>query len=351
MEELRCEDYMAGRKGTAGGGTATGGLFGSSQPAGGGGLFGSQPASSSGGLFGQQQKPLFGTSGFGGTAPAAAAPAFGGGGFGQATTQTGGLFGAKPFGATTTSTTGFGGFGAQQPAQSGGLFGAQSKPFGSVAPQPAGGMFGAAPATGFLSNTGSSFTGFGQPSQPAAQPSIGLFGAQAQAKPAFGGFGATPASSTPAFGGFGTTTTAQSGGLFGSTAAKPAFGGFGAATSQPSTGIQLKSKYINIIYEFFAQLFQDLEVLERQAPAEPVFLAVTRLNPLFRLAGPARPAPDSVVLEPARQPEAVCSAARLSLVACLVHPPPGLVLEQRGSEQEPQGLEPTQEHRRLAPAV
>ncbi|XP_023336271.1 nuclear pore complex protein Nup98-Nup96 [Eurytemora carolleeae] len=237
MEELRCEDYMAGRKGTAGGGAAAGGLFGSTQPAAGGGLFGSQPASSSGGLFGQQQKPLFGTSGFGGTGTAAAAPAFGSGGFGQQTTQAGGLFGAKPFGATTTSTTGFGGFGAQQPAQSGGLFGAQSKPFGSVAPQPAGGLFGAAPTTGFGASTGTSFTGFGQPAQPAAQPSIGLFGAQNQAKPAFGGFGATPASSTPAFGGFGATSTSQSGGLFGSTAAKPGFGGFGAATtSQPSTG-------------------------------------------------------------------------------------------------------------------
>merc|ERR1719187_1112 len=85
IEELRCEDYLAGRKG--GGATvaqpaATGGLFGQSattQPQA-GGLFGA--ASSAGGMFGQQQnKPLFGTSGFGSTVTTASAPAFG---FGQA---------------------------------------------------------------------------------------------------------------------------------------------------------------------------------------------------------------------------------------------------------------------------
>ena len=232
MEELRCEDYLAGRKGVAGAEPA-GGLFSATQPAVVSGLSGSQPASSAGGLFGQtQNKALFGTSGFSG-ATTAAAPAFGStaGGFG-ATTQSNGLFGAaKPFSATTTAMTGFTGFG-QQPAQSGGLFGQMAKPFRSVAPQPAGGMFGATatPAFGF---TGTSFGGFGA-TQPQTS-SIGLFGST-QADPAFGGFGAQPASSAPAFGGFGTTTTTQSGGLFGSTAAEPSFGGFGAATSQPSTG-------------------------------------------------------------------------------------------------------------------
>jgi len=65
-----------------------------------------------------------------------------------------------------------------------------------------------------------------------------LFGGGTQAKPAFGGFGTTPATSAPAFGGFGSTASTQSGGLFG-TQAKPAFGGFGGtatATSQPNTG-------------------------------------------------------------------------------------------------------------------
>ena len=85
LEELRCEDYMANRKGPQTGGTlaagqpaaATGGLFGAAPnqtaPAA-GGLFGStatsQPAT--GGLFGaNQSKPLFGstsTTGFGATA-------------------------------------------------------------------------------------------------------------------------------------------------------------------------------------------------------------------------------------------------------------------------------------------
>ncbi len=48
LEELRCEDYIAGRKGTAGGiAQPSGGLFGAPQPAG-GGLFGSSTTSSAG---------------------------------------------------------------------------------------------------------------------------------------------------------------------------------------------------------------------------------------------------------------------------------------------------------------
>ena len=81
LEEIRCEDYMANRKGPQTGGVqqgaTTGGLFGAAPnqtaPAT-GGLFGStatsQPAT--GGLFGaNQNKPLFGstsTAGFGATA-------------------------------------------------------------------------------------------------------------------------------------------------------------------------------------------------------------------------------------------------------------------------------------------
>ena len=56
-EELRCEDYMAGRKtGGAAGATAAGGMFGGAaqQPAA-GGLFGGGAATTqSGGLFGAQ---------------------------------------------------------------------------------------------------------------------------------------------------------------------------------------------------------------------------------------------------------------------------------------------------------
>jgi len=263
MEELRCEDYMAGRKGNVGTGApaAGGGLFGAAQPAAtGGGLFGAQPAATNaGGVFGQQ-KPLFGatTGGFGAGTAVSAAPAFGAATntFGQQPTATqAGPFGAaKPFGqATATSTTtGFGGFGGfgqpQQQAAGGGLFGQQNKPFNTVAPQPAasagGGFFGGAAAgtsttTGFgatAATGGSAFGGFGQPQQ---QQGIGLL-PNNQAKPAFGGFGATQpaASAAPAFGGFGAgATTAQSGGgLFGSNnAAKPAFGGFGS-TAPATTG-------------------------------------------------------------------------------------------------------------------
>ena len=57
-EELRCEDYMAGRKtGGAAGATAAGGMFGGAaqQPAAAGGLFGGGAATTqSGGLFGAQ---------------------------------------------------------------------------------------------------------------------------------------------------------------------------------------------------------------------------------------------------------------------------------------------------------
>ena len=255
MEELRCEDYIANRKG---GGAATGGMFGqqtAATPAAGGGLFG-QTTSSSGGLFGQQQnKPMFGTSGIGATT--SAAPSFGG--FGQ-TSQAGGggLFGApKPtgFGAPVQAVApafgaSTGGFGAatSQPS-GGGLFGATTPAFGSnttggfgAATSQPGGMFGSTtsqPSAFGTTNTTTGFGGFGAQATQQPNQNIGLFGANNnQNKPAtgFGGFG-QPASSAPsAFGttgGFGATTS-QSGGLFGANNQnKPAtgFGGFGQTTS------------------------------------------------------------------------------------------------------------------------
>uniref|UniRef100_A0A673ZF34 Nuclear pore complex protein Nup98-Nup96 n=1 Tax=Salmo trutta TaxID=8032 RepID=A0A673ZF34_SALTR len=156
LEELRFEDYQAGRKGPTNPMAApTGGLFGAAAAAtpstGATGLFGSS-ATNTGFSFGQA-KTSFGTST---------------GGFGAAT---GSLFGQqqpqqaqqavslfKPFGqATTTPNTGFS-FGntstmgqPQQTSTMGGLFGA-------TAASQAGGLFGntaqTTPATGFGTGTG-----------------------------------------------------------------------------------------------------------------------------------------------------------------------------------------------------
>ena len=254
LEELRCEDYIANRKGGGAGAVGGGGMFGqqpAATPAAGGGLFG-QTTSSSGGLFGQQQnKPMFGTSGIG--TATSAAPSFGG--FGQTSQAGGGLFGAnKPTGfgapvATVAPAFGAptGGFGASTSQPSGGgLFGSTTPAFGTnttggfgAATSQPGGMFGATtsqPSAFGTTNTTPGFGGFGaqQPNQ-----NIGLFGANNQNKPAtgFGGFG-QPASSAPsAFGastgGFGAATS-QAGGLFGANNQnKPAtgFGGFGQPTS------------------------------------------------------------------------------------------------------------------------
>uniref|UniRef100_A0A6Q2X1J3 Nuclear pore complex protein Nup98-Nup96 n=1 Tax=Esox lucius TaxID=8010 RepID=A0A6Q2X1J3_ESOLU len=156
LEELRLEDYQAGRKGPSNPMAApTGGLFGAATAAtpstGAAGLFGSS-ATNTGFSFGQA-KTSFGTSS---------------GGFGAAT---GSLFGQqqpqqaqpvaglfKPFGqATTAPNTGFS-FGhtstmgqPQQTSAMGGLFGA-------TAASQAGGLFGntaqTTPATGFGTGTG-----------------------------------------------------------------------------------------------------------------------------------------------------------------------------------------------------
>ena len=302
LEELRCADYMANRKGPGTGTTAptnTGatGLFGAAPnqtaPAS-GGLFGSPAATTQQNtLFGanqQQNKPLFGATG--GTTGGFGQPtsAFGqtNSAFGTPNTATsGGIFGAKPapvgFGAAaTTASSGFG-FGGQTNTATN-MFGQNqqntgfgNKPFGAAQPQTSQPLFGAstggfgttaaAPAFGATGTTG----GFGQPQQQ--NSSIGLFGQQNQAKPAFG-FGAAGASSfgstattntgtssfsfgqntnsfgaqqqkTPAFGqtatagfggttgGFGTNTfgatqPAQNN-MFGATAAKPAFGAAGTS--------------------------------------------------------------------------------------------------------------------------
>ncbi|TSL04412.1 Nuclear pore complex protein Nup98-Nup96 [Bagarius yarrelli] len=171
LEELRLEDYQAGRKGPSN----TGGLFGATAtatPSTATGLFG---PSGTGFSF-NQPKPSFsaGTSGFGATP---------GGLFGQPP-QTNSLF--KSFGQpTTTPNTGFS-FGATNTmgptnTSSMGLF-------GNTTPAQAGGLFGN------TSNT-STATGFGTATGLFGQPNTGFGNVGTQNL-----FGNKPA-------GFGTTTT------------------------------------------------------------------------------------------------------------------------------------------------
>uniref|UniRef100_A0A8C7JY01 Nuclear pore complex protein Nup98-Nup96 n=1 Tax=Oncorhynchus kisutch TaxID=8019 RepID=A0A8C7JY01_ONCKI len=201
LEELRLEDYQAGRKGPTNPMAApTGGLFGTAAAAtpstGAAGLFGSS-ATNTGFSFGQA-KTNFGTStgGFG----TATGSLFGQQQQPQQAQQAASLF--KPFGqATTTPNTGFS-FGntstmgqPQQTSTMGGLF-------GSTAASQAGGLFGntaqTTPATGFGTGTGL----FGQTNTAFGNQS--LFGNKTA------GFGATTTSASS----FGTGT-----GLFGNKSA------------------------------------------------------------------------------------------------------------------------------------
>ncbi|XP_028451471.1 nuclear pore complex protein Nup98-Nup96 isoform X2 [Perca flavescens] len=235
LEELRLEDYQAGRKGPTNPMAApTGGLFGATAPTSSAatGLFGAAAPNTSF-SFGQNKST------FGAAAPAGGFGASAGGLFGQpqAAQQTASLF--KPFGqATTTQSTGFS-FGntntmGQATSNSIGLF-------GNTATPQTGGLFGAAqPSTatgGFGTGTGL----FG-----ATNPGFGAVGTQSLFGNKTAGFGTTT-TSTPSFGtgtglfgnkpsltlgpgtnpstfGFGANPAAGS--LFGN---KPATGGLGAA--------------------------------------------------------------------------------------------------------------------------
>lgn len=236
-EELRMADYAQGRQygnGPAGGS----GAFGTTSGFGGGGFgnnttqntgFGATNAG--GGLFGNTQNNT-GTTGFGATANT--------GGFGAGATS-GGLFGQKPatggglFGNSTTTT---------QPAQTGGLFGSTGATTGGFgATNTANNSFGAGNTTGGLfgnnnQNKPATTTGFG-----------GGFGGGATGT----GFGANTGASTGfgqnnttnAGGGlFGNTNTQQNnttGGLFGNNNQQQqpqstGFGGFGQNNQQQTTG-------------------------------------------------------------------------------------------------------------------
>uniref|UniRef100_A0A673ZEP6 Nuclear pore complex protein Nup98-Nup96 n=1 Tax=Salmo trutta TaxID=8032 RepID=A0A673ZEP6_SALTR len=246
LEELRFEDYQAGRKGPTNPMAApTGGLFGAAAAAtpstGATGLFGSS-ATNTGFSFGQA-KTSFGTST---------------GGFGAAT---GSLFGQqqpqqaqqavslfKPFGqATTTPNTGFS-FGntstmgqPQQTSTMGGLFGA-------TAASQAGGLFGntaqTTPATGFGTGTGL----FGQTNTAFGNGLFGNktagFGATTTSAPSFGTgtglFGNKPAltlGTATNTSNFGFGPTAAAGSLFGNKTAAGGLGtGLGASFGAVGTG-------------------------------------------------------------------------------------------------------------------
>ncbi|KAF8761520.1 Nuclear protein 96 [Rhizoctonia solani] len=259
FEELRAQDYAAGRKNSTSTGFGTS-AFGSATntTAPSTGLFG-QPAQQNQpqqtGIFGQPAQPAQSTGLFGQNTNTQTTGAFGqpaantGTGFNTATTGTG-LFGQQTntttgaFGSNTGTTSSFGG---------GGLFGAKPATTGA---------FGAAttqPSTGFGTfgqnnqpQTGQTTSIFGQPQQNQQQPATAGFGFgtnNTANKPLFG----QPAAQTQTTGLFGQPAQQNTGaGLFGqpaqnTAAAQPAqtgglFGGFGqnqqqAQPAQPSTGL------------------------------------------------------------------------------------------------------------------
>ncbi|XP_062910842.1 nuclear pore complex protein Nup98-Nup96 isoform X1 [Mobula hypostoma] len=250
LEELRLEDYTAGRKGPQaplGGG---GGLFGASTATSstGTGLFGATPANPTGGFNFGQNKTSFG----------ATAGAFGastGGLFGQPQPSSS-LFGTKPFGlATTTQSTGFG-FGAAntlgqpntssmslfatpQVSQSGGIFGSSTNTSTGTAFGTGGSLFGGTNAAFTNVNNQTLFAnkpaGFGTATTTASTfgtAGAGLFGNKPNLTIGAG-------TNTSSFG-FGANTV--TGGLFGNKPATGALGstlgaGFGSALGAGQTSL------------------------------------------------------------------------------------------------------------------
>lgn len=215
LEELRLEDYMAGRKGavlppTGSGnfGVSTGsGPFGNATFS---GTSNSLPSGSNvfggGSTFGAGPSNAFGGSTFGSTSAPTATSSFGSGG---------GLFGQP---ASTA------------PQTSGGIFGGGTSAFGGTS------TFGGGLTKPATSTFGSGTTGglFGQPQPQPQQQQQQLLQAPGTPAPGVGGglFGSGPAPTTaPLTGAFGTAST--SGSLFGKPATGP-FSSFGA--SAPATG-------------------------------------------------------------------------------------------------------------------
>ncbi|KAM7207316.1 Nucleoporin NUP145N [Naviculisporaceae sp. PSN 640] len=216
-EELRLADYNQGRRSGGMGGTGTFGASGFGTATGG---FGTNTATntgfgSTGGMFGNTGA----STGFGAN-NTTTTPAFGA----TSSTNTGGLFGAKPAAPATGGL-----FGSTTPAQpaTGGLFGSSTTPaFGSTTTN----AFGA-------NNTSTSGGGLFGSANNAAKPAGGLFGSTGTTTTGTGLFGGAN-TTTPAFGSTSNTTTGNTGGLFGSTPAANTAGGglFGGQTQQPATG-------------------------------------------------------------------------------------------------------------------
>ncbi|KAG8725116.1 hypothetical protein FRC09_008459 [Ceratobasidium sp. 395] len=293
FEELRAQDYLAGRKNSSSSGFGQTSAFGAATttaPA--TGLFGqpqqnqqqqqqqttmfgqpAQPATQTTGLFGQTTQPQQqqSTNIFGQPAANTGTGLFGQqqnqqqqqpqqttGLFGQpaANTTGTGLFGQPAqqqqqqqqgqtgaFGSNTTSTFGSGGLFGQKPATTGA--------FGATTAQPATGGFGTTGAFGQANQAGQTTSIFGQPQnqqnqqqQPAT--TFGFGTANTAPKPLFG----QPAQQTGGLFGQPAQPAQQTTGLFGqpaqNTAAQPAqtglFGGFGqqqnqAQPAQPATGL------------------------------------------------------------------------------------------------------------------
>lgn len=274
FEELRMQDYKAGRKFANSSATSTGfgtgqnqqfGAFGntnSAQPGAQSSPFGQKPAS--GGLFGGNGVGSTSTGLFGSNQTST--NTFGannGSTFGNNAASSGGLFGS-----TNNTNTNTGMFGSASNANSGGLFNQQnqtqqqqSSPFGASSgfgkpPASSGGLFGQTGANPFSSNNAN--TAFGQTAQQQTpnqgglfgqsnqSQGTGLFGQSGQQQPQGGLFGQA-ANGNSLFGskpqpstGFGQQTTSaggfgSSGGLFGGQNTQQQ-GGLFNQTSQTQTG-------------------------------------------------------------------------------------------------------------------
>lgn len=300
LEEIRTEDYMANRKGPQAGAAVP------QQQA--GGMFGATAAPANTSLFGNNQMGAQNTSIFGqpaqNTMNTFAQPTNTLGSFGTPQTsafgqpaaqqqqpqQAGGMFGnAFPAPATSTNSS----FGFTGAAANTSLFGA--KPFGqTTTPAATGtGLFGQ-PAV-------SAAPAFGQP-QPAAT-GFGTFGQTSvqQTAPLFGGgitttagaFGQPASQAQTGFGGFGNTATSMAGGggMFG---AKPATGAFGAAGKIDRYG---RLQLINLFILYF---HSNKALLEHQRPLP---------TPHSALPNPPSRIPCSITRSTNRQPHRTLEAS------------------------------------------